>query len=111
MVESNTIETQNIRNEVTKQSNNAKRFVDIHIKLFEKLEAGTKKSVAELVQNECINTIRINNMLIQNPQQSEGGVVTFKPRTNYFIVVKEKRCTVSNVTKYLLKLRKPSKRC
>ena len=91
MVESNTIEAQNIRNEVPKLSNTAKQFVDIHIKLhgiFEKLEAGTKKSIDELVQNECINTIRMNNMLIQNPQQSEGGVMTLKPRTNNFIVVR-----------------------
>ena len=74
VVESNTIEAQNIRNEVPKLSNTAKQFVDIHIKLhgiFEKLEAGTKKSIDELVQNECINTIRMINMLIQNPQQSE----------------------------------------
>ena len=75
------IEAQNIRNEVPKPSNTAKQFVDIRIKLhgvFEKLEARTKKSIDELVQNECINTIRMRNMLIQTRQQSEGGVMTLK---------------------------------
>ena len=67
-----------------------KKFVDVHIKLhgiFEKLEKGVKQRIDEVIEKECLNTIRITNMLIQDPLQAQGQIKALKPSTNNFIMV------------------------
>ena len=91
LVKSNSIAAQNIQRKTPKLSNNAKQFVDLHIKLhgiFEKLEQGTKKHIDDLVETECMNTIKLSNWLTQNPLASEGKIIALNPSYNNFLMMK-----------------------